>query len=92
MVGRLDLVLNRVRQGHLHDIGRKAGGLRGPIAECRPESVHGQPRAHAAQQFQHRHVAEMGLAVTPEDDFRSFHAGEPSRWKARRRASRSLAR
>ena len=58
-VGGLDLVADSMGQRHLGNFERETGALGSPIAQARPETMHRQLTAlHAAQQDQHRHIAE----------------------------------
>src|SRR5271155_3009752 len=68
-VSRLDLVADNVRQCHLGDLGRKRGALGRPITKARPKSVRRQiAAAHAAQQHQHRHVADWPAGPVAGED------------------------
>ena len=53
-----DLAFDRMRERHFHDLGWKVRFLRCPVPERAAKAVNGEPRAQAAQKFQHRHVRQ----------------------------------
>jgi len=56
-------------QRHLGNFEREAGARGSPIAAAQPKTVHRQITAfHAAQQDQHRHIAERLPGPTREDE------------------------
>jgi len=58
-VGGLDLVADRVRQGHLDHLARKIRALGRPVPEGRTEPVRGElTPVHPLENGQHRHVRE----------------------------------
>jgi hypothetical protein len=64
-IGSLDLVANRVREGHLGNLGRKICLLGRPVPEARSETMHGQIAAtHPTQQHKKCHIAERSAGIS----------------------------